>query len=100
MTKYLKDILGEDFMAEVYTPFPDDEKRFYQKHGLELGKEGEPPIKFPMFKNMYSEPGKNNADDLFKGVNKVYDREAHRQGYNSGNDEAHYEEYDEGSLNK
>lgn len=92
MTKFLKDILGVDFMAEVYTPFPDDEKRFYKKHGLELGKEGEPPIKFPRFDNMYNKP---EYQKLFTGATTTYDREAHHHGYNPGNDEAHYEEYKE-----
>jgi len=88
MTKYLKDILGEDFMKEVYTPFPDDEKRFYQKHGLELGKEGEPPIKFPRFENMYS---KDEYDKLFKGSTTMHDRTKDREGYNPGKDAEHYE---------
>jgi len=102
MPKYLKEILGENYMQElleVHTPFPEDERRFYEKHGLELGKEGEPPIKFPRFPNMYSEAGKHNADHLFNGVTKVYDREKDRYGYSYGKDDEYYEEYDP-SLNE
>ena len=103
MAKHLKDILGESFLKdilEVYTPFPEDERRFYAKHGLELGKEGEPPIKFPRFPNIYSEAGKHNADQLFNGSTKPYDREANRYGYNPGNDQEHYEAYDEKAVDK
>lgn len=96
MAKFLQEILGENYLQElleVYTPFPEDERRFYEKHGLELGKEGEPPIKFPRFENMYSENGKYNADHLFNGVIKVYDREKDNYGYSYGKDAEYYEEY-------
>lgn len=96
MAKFLQEILGENYLQElleVYTPFPEDERRFYEKHGLELGKEGEPPIKFPRFPNMYSETGKYNADHLFNGVIKVYDREKDNYGYSYGKDAEHYESY-------
>ncbi len=96
MAKYLKDILGDNIYEELrenYTPFPEDERRFYEKHGLELGKEGEPPIKFPRFDNMYSDGGKYNADKLFKGATKTYDRPKNRHGYAPGKDQEHYEEY-------
>lgn len=93
MAKFLQDILGVDNLQEVYTPFPEDERRFYKKHGLELGKEGEPPIKFPRFDNMYSDGGKYDANKLFKGATTTYDREKNRHGYSPGKDQEHYEEY-------
>lgn len=97
MAKQLSEILGECFLQdllEVHSPFPEDERRFYEKHGLELGKDGEPPVKYPVFKNMYSEPGDYNADKLFNGASKEYNREKDNYGYAPGKDVEHYESYD------
>lgn len=97
MSKHLTEILGENFLQElleVYSPFPDDERRFVKKHGLKLGEKGEPPVSYPRFNNMYSEKGKHNADHLFTGSTKVYDRPANRHGYAPGKDQEHYESYE------
>ena len=81
MSKTLKDIL-----PEVYEPVPEDEKRFKEKHGFDPN-----TGRWPMFKNQYSE---KVYDTLFRGlVPKAIDRSADRHGYNPGEDEKHYESY-------
>ena len=85
MAKTLREIL-----PEVYEPKPEDEKNFKAKHGFDP-KTG----RWPMFPNMYSA---EKYDTLFRGSTKKIDREKDRHGYNSPDDEAHYEEYNKDAV--
>lgn len=80
--KYLNEILDEHgVIDEVYPPFPEDEKRFKEKHTI------------TKFKNFYSSP---EYDALFKGASmKEIDRHKDNHGFNDNEDEKFYESFNE-----